>query len=421
MRAEIVSIGTELLLGQITDTNAVFLAQDLAGRGIDIVFRSTVGDNFHRAVFTLSQALQRADIVITIGGLGPTEDDLTKEACSAVSGIALIPDQQAEETLREFFKRRNIDFNESNLKQSLRPEKGRHLLNANGTAPGCIFDLEEKAIVCLPGPPGELKPMWTEQAVPWLIEKDLAPQQALRSRMLRFIGIGESQLEPEIRTLTSSRNPTVAPYAKTGEVHLRVSAKADTPDKALAMIDEMESRIRELVGEYIYGIDDETLEQVVVRECINAKVKIATAESCTGGLIASRITDVPGSSATFQAGLVCYADQAKTELLGVPSEMIKQYGAVSREVAIAMADGARRRTGADIAVSDTGIAGPSGGSEEKPVGLVWIGISTQDGTEAFENHFAGGRTNVKYRASQIALLKIREALQKRTSEDSGYA
>lgn len=410
MRAEILSVGTELLLGQITDTNAVFLSRDLAARGIDLHHRITVGDNMARAVEAFRVALRRADIVVAIGGLGPTEDDITKEAASEASGIALVNDPESERTLRAFFEQRGIAFHDVNLKQALKPESGANLRNPNGTAPGCVFDLGEKAVICLPGPPAELIPMWSDVAAPWLMARGFTPSEVLRSRILRFVGIGESLLEPKVRDLLSSANPTVAPYAKTGEVHLRVSAKAADEAAALAMIEEKERQIRDRVGQWLYGVDDETLESVVGRLCISKGLKIATAESCTGGLIASRITDVPGSSETFVEGLVCYANEAKTDLLGVPPDVIARHGAVSEEVAIAMAEGARLRAGADIAISDTGIAGPGGGSDEKPVGLVFVGIATASGARAERNLFAGSRATIKLRASQAALAMLRKVV-----------
>ncbi len=410
MRAEILSVGTELLLGQIVDTNAAFLSRDLASRGIDVLHRTTVGDNEARLLEELNRALHRADLVVTIGGLGPTSDDITKEVCSRASGIPLEPDPQIEEKLRAFFASRGVPFSQTNLKQALIPTRGAALANANGTAPGCVFDLRDRAIICLPGPPNELCPMWLDQAIPWLKQRGLAPREVLRSRMLRFVGIGESLLEPRVHDLMSSSNPTLAPYAKLGEVHLRISAKASSEAEAEAMIAQMESEVRRRAGQWLYGVDDETLETVVVREAVSAGLKIATAESCTGGLIASRITDVPGSSETFLEGLVCYANEAKMDLLGVPAEVIEQHGAVSEQVAIAMAEGALRRSGADIAVSDTGIAGPTGATETKPVGTVWVGIADRHGAHATKNLYSGDRSTVKWRASQTALALILDAI-----------
>lgn len=412
MRAEIVSVGTELLLGQIVDTNAVFLSQDLAMRGIDVLFRSTVGDNPARLADTLERALSRSDIVVTIAGLGPTDDDITKEVCAQVTGIPLVRSPEDEERLRDFFSSRGVQFHESNLKQALKPASGVNLANPNGTAPGCIFDTGDKAIICLPGPPYELKPMWMKEAIPWLKERGMAPGEVLRHRMLRFIGIGESLLEPQLKDLMTSANPTVAPYAKTGEVHVRIAAKAADETSALQLIQDMENRVRQRAGQWIYGVDEETLESVVVRDAVTAGATIATAESCTGGLVASRLTDVPGSSAAFLEGLVCYSNQAKTDILGVPAGMIQQHGAVSEEVARAMAEGALERSGASVAVSDTGIAGPSGGSEEKPVGLVWIAAASSSGTSAQRHLFVGDRLTVKSRASNAALALLRETLAK---------
>ncbi len=411
MRSEIISVGTELLLGQIVDTNAAFLSTEMAARGIDVLFRSTVGDNAGRLADCLRLALARADIVITIGGLGPTEDDLTKETVSEISGISLINDPPSEQTIRAFFERRGIPLAQCNLKQALKPAKGIAVANPNGTAPGAIFDLGRQAIICLPGPPAELIPMWNSQVLGWLSAKGFTPNEVIRSRVLRFVGIGESLLEDKIKDMLSGTNPTVAPLAHTGEVHLRITAKANSEQDASELIFAQEAALRQRVGEWIYGVDDQTLESVVVQDCVMAGIKIATAESCTGGLIASRITDVPGSSRTFLEGLICYSNEAKTDILGVPAGLIEQHGAVSEQVAIAMAKGALRKSGADIAISDTGIAGPGGGSEEKPVGLVWIGAATMHGTHAERNLFAGDRLTIKRRASQAALSLLRGTLK----------
>ena len=413
MRAEMISVGTELLLGQIVDTNAPYLSTVLSALGIEVYYRITVGDNAARLAETLQTALSRADLVITIGGLGPTQDDLTKETIAEVLGERMAMDPESEKVIRAFFERRGLQIAQSNLKQALKPETGIAIPNGVGTAPGVIVEKAGKIVIALPGPPGELMPMVERSVIPYLSGKTLGASTVLVSRILRVCGIGESAAEEKVKDLLGSRNPTIAPYAGAGEVHFRITAKAADRDEALSLISELERKARERLGDYVYGVDEETLESVVVHALIERKLTLALAESCTGGLIAHRVTNVPGSSATFLAGIVGYSNKAKADFLDVPEEMIAKHGAVSPEVAEAMANGAAARTGADIALGVTGIAGPDGGSAEKPVGLVYIGMRTPEGTEVTKNIFGGSRTEIKLRASQAALNLIRMFLQSR--------
>jgi nicotinamide-nucleotide amidase len=407
LRAEIISVGTELLLGQIVDTNAPYLGRALSALGIDVFYRVTVGDNVARLADALRTALSRADLVITIGGLGPTQDDLTKETIAEVIGDRMVPDLEAEKAIRSFFEQRGIPIAESNLKQALRLESGIAVPNSMGTAPGSIVEKDGRIIIALPGPPTEFIPMVERSVVPYLSLKTAGTPSTIVSRTLRVCGIGESLAEDKIKDLIGSRNPTIAPYAKSGEVHLRITAKAADQDTALRMIAELEGKTRERLCDCIYGADEETLESVVVHMLVERQLKLALAESCTGGLIAHRITDVPGSSETFQACVVSYSNRSKTELLGVPPELIARHGAVSPEVAEAMAEGAAARMHADVALGVTGIAGPGGGTPEKPVGLVYIGLKTPEGTSSTKNLFGWSRADVKLRASQTALDMLR--------------
>lgn len=407
MRAEIISVGTELLLGQIIDTNAPFISQALSALGIDIYFRETVGDNKDRLGEVLKRAFDRSDIVIAIGGLGPTQDDLTKETIAEVLGDRMINDLESEKSLRAFFIDRGLEIAENNLKQALIPESGWAIPNPNGTAPGIIVEKNGKIAIALPGPPNEFEPMVTDYVVPYLRKKTGSNSSVILSRVLRVVGIGESDAETKIKSLLSSSNPTIAPYAKNGEVHLRITAKAPSHEEAEKMIDELDAKVREILGDYVYGVDDETLESVVVNMLREKKISLALAESCSGGLIANRVTNIPGSSEVFLAGVVSYSNEAKAEILGVPWELITTHGAVSAEVALAMAAGAKKITNADIAVSATGIAGPGGGTPEKPVGLVYLAIDTPNGARVERNLFRGGRLDVKYRTSQTALNMIR--------------
>jgi len=407
VRAEIISVGTELLLGQIVDTNAPYLSSVLSSLGIDVFYRVTVGDNPHRLAESLRTALSRADLVLTIGGLGPTQDDLTKETIAEVLGETMESDPESEKAIREFFEKRGIPIVQSNLKQALKPKSSRIMKNDMGTAPGIIAEKDGKIVAAFPGPPFEFIPMVDKGLVPYLSARTSGHPAVIVSRTLRVTGIGESSAEDRIKDLLDSRNPTIAPYAKSGEVHFRITAKAADTESALPMIEGLEEKARKRLGHYIYGIDDETLESVVVRMMIDRGLKLALAESCTGGLISNRITNVPGSSETFLAGLVTYSNQAKTDFLDVPAELIAAHGAVSPEVAEAMAAGAAARTGADAAISVTGIAGPGGGTEEKPVGLVYIGLKTPSGVTSSRHMFGSGRLQIRERSAQTALNILR--------------
>ena len=411
MNAEIVSVGTELLLGQITDTDAVFLAKMLSRLGISIYHRSTVGDNPERLKETLTLAFSRADLVITIGGLGPTQDDLTKEMVAEVLGDIFVEDTAHTKWLNDRAALRGWgNLPPSFAKQALVPAHGRGIPNPQGTALGALFEKDSKIAICLPGPPNELIPMTQQFVEPYLSEKTSGSRTVIQSRTLRIAGMGESTVEERARDLMASGNPTVAPYAKTGEVHLRITARASSAEEAFALIAPREAAIRERLGDMVYGVDDETLEGAVVGLLKMLGQNIALAESCTGGLIAKRLTDVPDASHIFGLGLVTYSNKAKTEFLGVPEETIAQTGAVSPETAKAMAEGARRAGNADLGVSVTGIAGPGGGSDAKPVGTVHIGLAWDGGVISEHHHLLGSRADVAYRASQNALALVRRFL-----------
>ena len=407
MRAEIISVGTELLLGEIVDTNAPYLSRVLSALGIDVYYRVTVGDNVDRLADSLRTALSRSDLVVTIGGLGPTQDDLTKETIAEVLGEPMEIDPESETAIKDFFERRNIPIVPSNLKQALKPRSSITLANDMGTAPGIIAEKDGKIIAAFPGPPVEFIPMVDSSLIPYLSRKTAGNASVIVSRTLRVTGIGESSAEDRIKDILSSRNPTIAPYAKSGECHFRITAKAPDHDAAMPLIEGLEAKARERLGDFVYGIDDETLETVVVRKLVDRGLKLALAESCSGGLISQRVTNVPGSSVPFLAGIVAYSNQAKMDLLSVPASLIEEYGSVSPEVAEAMAKGAATRTGADIAVAVTGIAGPGGGTPEKPVGLVYIAIKTPDGVKSTKTMLGGGRIQIKERTAQIALNMIR--------------
>jgi len=406
LRAEVVSVGTELLLGQIVDTNAAYLARALSEVGISLYRRSTVGDNMKRLLAALKQALNDADIVLTIGGLGPTMDDITRDGLAAALGDTLYQDEEIAERLRQFFLSRNMPLLESNLRQAMVPTHGRALENPNGTAPGLLFEKDGKIGIALPGPPNEFIPMVDNLVIPYLRAKT-GNVGTIRSRVLRVAGVGESLVEDKVKDLMLDANPTVAPYAKVGEVHLRVTAKADTAEHAEALIAERAALVRARLGNAIYGENDETLEYAVVTLLKARGQTVSTAESCTGGLVAQRITDVSGCSAVFIGGVVAYSNAAKTDLVAVPADMIARVGAVSPEVAQALAEGARRRFGTDYGIGVTGIAGPDGGTPEKPVGLVYLAVAYPGGCDVDRVNCIGSRSIVRHRASQTVLNMLR--------------
>jgi len=409
MKAELVMIGTELLLGHTVDTNAAFLAQELAKLGIDLYYKSTVGDNWLRMLETLAQALSRSDVVITSGGLGATTDDLTREAIAAITNKPLKLNLEAVAAIEKYFHDRNRPMSDNNRKQAYLPSGSQMIPNHWGTAPGIICEVGEKCIICLPGVPGELKEMWSATVAPYLAKK--GANSVIISRTLKFVGIGEADLAQLVHEeIINQTNPTIAPYAGQGEVVLRVTAKAENTAAAQAMIQPVEERLKQILAPYYYGADQDTLETVVGNMLRERGETLATAESCTGGLIAHRITNVPGSSDYFNCGFVTYSNEAKIELLGVDPVLIQQYGAVSREVAIAMAEGARRQAGTSWGLAVTGIAGPGGATRDKPVGLVHIAVASAGDTIAKVYHFHGTREQIKFSTSQTALNLLRLAM-----------
>ncbi len=410
MRAEIVSVGTELLLGQIVDTNAAYVAKALSSVGIGVYRRQTVGDNHERLLAALRQALSESEIVITIGGLGPTMDDITRDGLAEAFGDPLQMDEAIAQKLRDFFALRNTPLLESNLRQAMAPVNGRALDNPNGTAPGLLFENKiggvDRIGIALPGPPNEFIPLVDNIVMPYLREKT-GNVGTIRSLTLRVAGMGESMVEDKIKDLMLDANPTVAPYAKVGEVHLRVTARADSEAEADRMIVERAQQVRSRLGNVIYGENDDPIEKAVVTLLCDSKHTVATAESCTGGMVAQRITDVAGSSKVFIGGVVAYSNEAKTDLVGVPAETIARVGAVSPEVAQALAEGARKRFGTTYGIGITGVAGPDGGTPEKPVGLVYIGVAYPDGCDVEKCNFIGSRQIVRTRSAQTALNMLR--------------
>jgi len=411
MRAELISTGTELLLGQILNTNAQFLGQRLAQLGIDVFFQTTVGDNEARVADACERALNRADLLVVTGGLGPTSDDLTKEAIAGIFGLELVIDEDSMVHVEEFFRARGKKMPENNRKQAMLPAGGIVVPNKMGTAPGVIIESGAKVIVILPGPPVEMQPMFTETVEPYLLNKLGLDRSVIVSRVLRLLGIGESTVEEQIEDMVECQtNPTIAFLAPRGEVLIRLTAKANSEAAAATMIGKVEKEIRLRLGEFIYGTDDDSLEKVVAGLLKERGLTISLAESCTGGLIAKRLTDIPGISENFMYGIVTYANEAKTHLLGVDPKTLEKYGAVSEETALEMARGVRQTGGTDLALSVTGVAGPGGGTPEKPVGLVYFGFADRDTTIAQEYCFAGDREVIRWQAANTALNLLKKYL-----------
>ncbi len=403
MRAEILSIGTELLLGQIVDTNANFLAQQLPPLGLDLFYVSEIGDNLQRLTDTFARALERSDVIITSGGLGPTEDDLTREAIAAVlhEQPQVVPD--LERDLREFFARRGRAMPERNVKQATLIPSAQVLPNPIGTAPGWWVEHDGKIIASMPGVPHEMHKMWEEQVQPRLARR-ITGGGVIVSRTLKLAGIGESHAEEAVGELTRSINPTLATYAKSDGIHLRLTAKSATPQEAEALLDGFEPSVRARVEPWVYGGEDDAFPAVVGALLRQRGLKLATAESATGGQLASLITEAPGASDYFVAGYVAYSADAK-RALGVPADVLEQYGTVAAETTQALARAARENAGADVAVATTGNAGP-GASEDKPVGVLYTVVDIQGRHVCNETRYSTTRTEYKRRGALDALYLL---------------
>ncbi|MFZ4508925.1 MAG: CinA family nicotinamide mononucleotide deamidase-related protein, partial [Fimbriimonas sp.] len=376
MNAEIVSVGTELLLGQITDTHAPTMARILAANGIGCQRRATIGDNLHRLVAALKESLSRADLVITIGGLGPTGDDLTRDAIALALDDELERVPEVAERLRRFFLSRNLQFAESNLRQADKPKCGTQIDNPFGTAPGLFCEKNGKLVIALPGPKGEFNPM-AEGPVTEIL-RARSGGTVIHSRILRVVGIGESQVERDLGDLMDSADPTVAPYAHLGEVHLRITTRSTSVELADKILDPMEASIRAILGNHIFGTDRTTLEQAILADLAQRGQTLSVAESMTGGALGARLTDVPGASAAFIGGQIVYSAAAKIRL-GVPDALIEEFTPVSAEVTQELAIRCRESYGTDYALAITGNAGPTADAGGKPVGLVHLACASAHG------------------------------------------
>ncbi|MCC0651902.1 competence/damage-inducible protein A [Clostridioides sp. ES-S-0001-03] len=417
MKAEIISVGTEILLGDIVNTNSQFLAKELAALGIEVYHQSTVGDNKQRLLECFDESLKRSDLVITTGGLGPTGDDMTKETAAEYFGQELELHKPSLEVLESFFVKTGKKMAENNMKQVYFPKDAIVLKNNNGTAPGAILKKDDKSIIVLPGPPREMKAMFNESVKPYLQQ---FTKEMLVSKTLRLYGIGESNLELEILDIIDEQtNPTVALYAKELEVTIRITAKAENEEQAFEFIRPVEEKIKDRVGKYVYTEGDisvsegeSALEDAVSKLLVEKNLTIAVAESCTGGLVSSSLINYPGISSVFLEGCVTYSNEAKMKRLGVKKETLEDFGAVSEQTAIEMAEGVAKGLGANIGISTTGVAGPGGGTEEEPVGLVYTAIYINGKIIVKKNIFNGDRRKIRLRATRDLLNELRIQLEK---------
>lgn len=407
MQAEIVSIGDEILLGMIADTNSAYLSDKLANHGIAVRRQTTVGDDLDAITDAVSAASGRADLVIVTGGIGPTADDVTRQAVAAAANAPLRMDDEWLAVIQGKFQRRKVEMPKSNQVQALIPEGATRIFNPSGTAAGFYLMIDGAEVAVFPGVPPELKAMFEQEYLPGLLER-AATGRVIVTRSVKCFGLPESLINEKIeRLMGPGKNPLVGLLAKDAVISVKVTASAEHERTALAMIDEVKQQVRERLGDYVFGEDDDGLQTAVARLLGERGLTLCTAESCTGGLIAERLTEISGSSKYFLGGAVTYSNEMKIDLLGVPERLFGEVGAVSSEVAQAMAEGIRERTGADYGISVTGIAGPAGGTAEKPVGLVYIGIADLTGTQVKELRLSGAREHIRDRTAKHALNLLR--------------
>lgn len=405
MKAEIITVGTEILLGDILNTNCRYLSRELAAMGIEMYYQITVGDNEERLLKTLEESLNRSDIVICTGGLGPTEDDMTKEVCAKYFGYELELHKPSLDAMIERFKHMNRVPTKNNEKQAYFPKEAYILKNDNGTAPGCIMEKEGKMIVVLPGPPREMEPMFENYVKPYLSK---LTDDVIESEVLRIIGVGESKVENDILDIIDSQtNPTIATYAKGYECTLRITAKAKSVEEAKELIKPMSDEMKRRFGQSLYATGETSIEEVVSKMLVENNLKIAVAESCTGGMVSASLINYPGISSVFMEGCVTYSNEAKMKSLGVKKETLDVYGAVSDNCAKEMASGVAARYNTNVGIATTGIAGPGGGTDEKPVGLVYFGIYINGKVISKKYVFNGDRQGVRERATRTILNDLR--------------
>lgn len=415
MTVEIIAVGTEILLGNIVNTNAAYLAEKCAALGLSCYHQDVVGDNEERLSETLKQALSRSDIVLLSGGLGPTQDDLTKEVAAKVCGKELYLHEPSKEAIRQFFAERKLEITENNWKQAMVPEGCIVVENPGGTAPGIIIAENGKHVVLMPGPPGELIPMFERSIMPYLAG---LTNGVIYSQTVKICGVGESKAESMIEDLVDAqKNPTIATYAKTGEVHLRVTSTAPDEKEAKKLVKPVVKELKGRFGNHVYTTDnDVTLEKAVVDLLMANKLTACTVESCTGGMLSARLINVPGVSEVFKSGYVTYSNKSKRRLLGIKKNLLMKHGAVSEQIAREMAKTAAALARTDVSVSTTGIAGPDGGTPEKPVGLVYIGCNVCGKITVKECHFHGSREKIRESTVAAALSLMRECILQYYSE-----
>ena len=407
MTAEIICVGTEILLGNIVNTNAAYLAEKCAYLGLSNYYQVVVGDNEQRLLETINTAKSRADVIFLIGGLGPIEDDLTKETAAKAFNVELVMDEEAKNNIVTILTNRGIDITNNNFKQALVPKGSIVLYNKNGTAPGIIMEEAGKVVIMLPGPPNEFVPMVDDQVVPYFLKK--GTNDVIYSRVVKLVGVGESKVAEEISDLIAMTNPTVETYAKTGEVHIRVTASAANDDEAKALVKPVVKKLKAMYPDNVYSTNaDETLERAVVELLSKNGLSITAAESCTGGLVCGKIVNVAGASEVFRGGYITYSNKQKRNVIGVKKSTLEKYGAVSEQVAAEMAKGVLEVSKADVAISTTGIAGPGGGTPEKPVGLVYIGCAVKNKVYVEKFNFSGSRNKVRESTVVAALSMVRK-------------
>ena len=412
MNCELVSVGTELLTGDTLNTNVMFLSKELSINGFSVLYHTTVGDNPGRLKSVIMRALTRSDLIITTGGLGPTQDDLTKETIAEIFGMEMEQRPAIVEKLKAFFDRRGVEMTENNLRQSYVPKGGVMLPNPRGTAPGIMIEKDGKTVIMLPGPPHEMMGMYEDCVEPILHQ---LKNQLVISRYYNLSDIGESTVEDTIMDIIDRQdNPTVATYAKLGEVMIRLTANGDDPETINALLDRYEKIIIERFGGHIFTHSQDSLDVTVGKLLMEKGLTVALAESCTGGLVASKLAEIPGISASLKMGLVTYSNEAKMQLLKVRAETLERYGAVSEQTAREMCEHLKEISGCDITASVTGIAGPGGGSPEKPVGLVYVGVCANGKTTIKKYLFEGSRKIVQLRTANKVFHLIREAILDKT-------
>ena len=405
MKAEIITVGTEILLGDILNTNTHYLSNELANMGVDVYYQITVGDNENRLLNQLEESFRRSDLVVLTGGLGPTQDDLTKEVCAKYFNLDMEFHQPSWDKIIEIHNKMKRTPTENNKKQAYFPVNSIILPNEYGTAPGCIMEKDNKTIIVMPGPPREMKPMFDNFVKPFLQKNS---EDILKSKVIRIIGVGESKVENDLLDLIQKQvNPTIATYAKDGECTVRITAKGKTVEEVEGLILPVVKEIKNRFKETVYGEDETTIEDEVAKILVKNNLTISVAESCTGGMVSSSLINYPGISSVFMEGCVTYSNEAKMKSLNVKEETLNSVGAVSEQCAKEMAEGVAARHNTNIGLSTTGIAGPEGGSEEKPVGLVYMGIKINDKTIVKKYIFNGDRQQIRYRACKTLLNDLR--------------